>query len=50
MLETAALVALEPSPEARLVGLYVLVAIAVLLVCGLISIARELRAEASARS
>jgi len=49
MLDTAALVAIDPSPEAQRIGLYVLLAIAALLVCGLISIARELRAEASAR-
>lgn len=49
MLETAALVAMQPSPEAQRIGPYVLAAIAGLLVCGLITIARELRAEAACR-
>ncbi len=46
MLETATLVALQPTPEAQRIGVYVLSAIVGLLVCGLISIGKELRAEA----
>lgn len=49
MLETAALVAIQPSAEAQRIGVYVLAAIVGLLVCGLITIARELRAEAVSR-
>ena len=49
MLDTAALVAMQPSPEAQRIGVYVLAAIAGLLVCGLVTIARELRAEAASR-
>lgn len=45
MLETAKLVAATPSPEAERIGVYVLAAIVGLLVCGLVSVARELRAE-----
>jgi len=50
MFETTLLVAAEPSPEAERLGVYVLAAIVGLLVAGLISIARELRSEASNRS
>jgi hypothetical protein len=49
MLETAALVAMQPSPEAQRIGVYVLAAIVGLLVCGLITIARELRAEVASQ-
>lgn len=50
MFETTRLVAAAPSPEAERIGVYVLAAIVGLLVTGLISIARELRSEASGRS
>jgi hypothetical protein len=46
MLETATLVVQQPSAEAQRIDVYVLVVVAALLVCGLASIARELRAEA----
>jgi hypothetical protein len=46
MLETAALVVVQPSAEAQSIGVYALVALVGLLVCGLLAIARELRAEA----
>ncbi len=47
MFDTLNLLAAAPSPEAQRIGVYVLAAITGLLVCGLISIARELRAERS---
>jgi hypothetical protein len=50
MFETTRLVVAAPSPEAERIGVYVLAAIVGLLVAGLISIARELRSEASSRS
>ena len=46
MLETAALVVVQPSGEAQSIGVYVLVGLVGLLVCGLLAIARELRPEA----
>ena len=46
MLETAALVVVQPSAEAQSIGVYVLVGLIGLLVCGLLAIARELRPEA----
>jgi len=50
MFDTASLAAAAPSPEAERIGVYVMAAIVGLLVSGLISIARELRAEAPDRS
>jgi hypothetical protein len=50
MFDTAGLVAAAPTPEAERVGIYVMAAIVGLLVSGLLSIVRELRAEASYRS
>ena len=50
MFETTSLEAAAPSAEAERIGVYVLAAIVGLLVAGLISIARELRSEASDRS
>ncbi len=47
MLQSAALIAAQPSPDAQRVGVYVLAALIGLLVCGLITIAKELRAEAA---
>lgn len=49
MQETAALVAMQPSADVQRIGVYVFAAIAGLLVCGLITIARELRAEAASK-
>lgn len=50
MFHTASLVSAAPSPEAERLGVYVLAAIVGLLVCGLISVAKELRAEGLLRS
>ena len=50
MLETATLIATQPSPEAARMGVYVLAAIVGLLVCGFVSVAKELREERAARS
>jgi len=49
MLETANLIAAHPTPDAQRIGVYVLAAVVGLLVCGLVSIARELRTEAVER-
>jgi hypothetical protein len=49
MLETAALVVVQPSAEAQSIGVYVLVGLVGLLVCGLLAIARELRPEAASQ-
>lgn len=47
----ASLLATTPAtPEAERIGVYVLAAIVGLLVCGLISLVRELRAETTERS
>jgi hypothetical protein len=45
----SSLVFSQPTPEAARIGVYVLAAIFGLLVCGLVSIARELREETSTR-
>lgn len=50
MFDTSTLVTAVPTPEAERIGVYVLAGIVGLLVCGLISLARELRAEAASRS
>lgn len=47
MLQSATLIAAQPSPDAQRIGVYVLAALMGLLVCGLITIAKELRAEAA---
>jgi hypothetical protein len=49
-LETARFVVSQPTPEAERLGVYVLAAIFGLLVCGVISVAKELRREASERA
>lgn len=49
MLETANFVVSQPSPDAERLGVYVLAAIFGLLVCGLVSLAKELREEAASR-
>ena len=49
MLETARFVISQPTPEAERLGVYVLAAIIGLLVCGVISVAKELREETAAR-
>jgi hypothetical protein len=48
-LETARFVVSLPTPEAERIGVYVLAAIVGLLICGLISVAKELREEAAQR-
>jgi hypothetical protein len=47
--ETATLIASQPTPEAQRIGVYVLAAVFGLLVCGVISVAKELRQEAADR-
>jgi hypothetical protein len=49
MLETASLIAAAPSAEAQRLGVYVLAAVFGLMVCGLVSLAKELRQEAAER-
>lgn len=49
MFAAASLVTAIPSAEAQRIGVYVMAAILGLLVCGLISLARELRAERASR-
>lgn len=48
-LATASFIINQPTPEAQRLGVYVLAAIFGLLVCGVISVAKELRAEAAQR-
>lgn len=50
MLEAASFVMSEPGPEAQRIGIYALAAVLGLLVCGLVSLAKELRAEARERA
>jgi hypothetical protein len=49
MLETVKFVVSQPTPEAARLGVYVLAAIFGLLVCGVISVAKELREESARR-
>jgi len=49
MLQAASLIAAQASQEAQRVGVYLLATIVGLLVCGLVSIARELREERASR-
>ncbi len=49
MLETARFIVSQPTPEAERLGVYVLAAIIGLLVCGVISVTRELREETAQR-
>lgn len=49
MIEAATLLASQPTPEAQRIGVYVLAAIVGLLVCGVISVAKELREERASR-
>ncbi len=49
MLETATLIITQPTAEAARMGVYVLAAIVGLLVCGFVSVAKELREERAAR-
>jgi len=48
-METVNLIASQPTPEAQRMGVYVLAVIVGLLVCGVISVAKELRQEAASR-
>lgn len=50
MIETARFVVSQPTPEAERLGVYVLAAIVGLLVCGFVSVAKELRQEARFRA
>lgn len=50
MFEAAAFAISEPGPDAQRVGIYVLATVLGLLVCGLVSLAKELRAEARERA
>jgi hypothetical protein len=47
--ETASLIASQPSPDAQRIGVYVLAAIFGLLVCGVVSVVKELRQETTDR-
>jgi hypothetical protein len=49
VLETVTLIAAQPTAEAQRIGVYVLAAIVGLLVCGAISVAKELRRERAER-
>ncbi len=49
MLAAALLIATQPTPQAERLGVYILAAISGLLVCGLISVVQEMRAETSTR-
>ncbi len=49
MFEAASLAMAEPTPEAQRLGIYVLAAVFGLLVCGLVSVAKEIRREAAER-
>lgn len=49
MLEAATFVATQPTPEAQRLGVYVLAAIFGLLVCGVVSVIKELREETANR-
>lgn len=49
MIETATLIASQPSAEAQRIGVYVLAAIFGLLVCGAISVAKKLRRQTADR-
>ncbi len=46
MSEAVSFIASQPSAEAARVGVYILAAVIGLLVCGLVSLAKELRQEA----
>lgn len=49
MLQTVNFIATQPTAEAKRMGVYVLAAIFGLLVCGIVSVAKELREERAAR-
>lgn len=49
MFAAADIIASQPTPEAERLGIYVLAAIFGLLVCGFVSVAKELRQEAADR-
>ena len=49
MIETATLIANQPTADAQRIGVYALAAIFGLLVCGVISVIKELRQETSSR-
>ena len=49
MLQTVNFIATQPTAEAERMGVYALAAIFGLLVCGIVSVAKELREERAAR-
>jgi hypothetical protein len=49
MLQATTFVTTQPTPEAERIGVYVLAAICGLLVCGVISVIKELREETASR-
>jgi hypothetical protein len=49
VIETATLIANQPTADAQRIGVYALAAIFGLLVCGVISVIKELRQETSGR-
>ena len=49
MFEAASLAIVQSTPDAQRLGVYVLAAVFGLLVCGLVSLAKELRQEAAER-
>jgi hypothetical protein len=49
MLETASFIVSQPTPEAQRLSVYVLASVFGLLVCGFVSLAKELRQEATER-
>ena len=49
MIETATLIANQPTADAQRIGVYVLAAILGMLVCGVISVFKELRHETADR-
>jgi len=49
VIETATLIATQPTAEAQRIGVYVLAAIVGLVVCGIVSVIKELRQETADR-
>jgi hypothetical protein len=49
VIETATLITTQPTADAQRIGVYVLAAIVGLMVCGVISVVKELRQETSDR-
>ena len=49
MIETAIVIASQPTAEAQRIGVYVLASILGMLVCGVISVSKEIRHETADR-